>query len=291
MLITLPQFEYLSSRSLEEACSLLSTHRGEARVLAGGTDLLIKMKHKKLKPRYLINIKGIADMSTIHHNGEGGLRMGALSTIQAIANSPVVRKKYSVLAQAASVMGTRQVRNLATLGGNLCNASPAAESAPALLTLEARAHITGPDATRTVPLEGFFLGPERTVLQEGEILSEIVIPNPPFQGCGVYLKHSTRRVDVAIVGLAMLVHLDGQVCREARIGLGAVGPTPFRARKAEEILRGQKLSDGLLEKAAEVASEQAIPIDDLRGYADYRRKMIEVLVKEAMERIVSGMRL
>lgn len=288
MLMTMPKFEYFSARSIEDACSLLSEHGKGSRVLAGGTDLLVKMKHKKARPSVLIDIKKIPDMGYIQQEEGGGLRIGALTTIQAIRNSPVIKKHFSVLHQAASVLGTRQVRNLATIGGNLCNASPAAETAPALLSLEAKVEIAGPEGRRTIPVEEFFLGPDKHALKEQEILTGIQIPPPPERGKGVYLKHSTRRVDVAIVGLGMLAALEDQVCRDVRIALSSVGPTPMRTRKAEEVLLGQSLDRKLAEKAARVASEESVPIDDLRGEADYRKQMVKTLMMEAIKRVAGA---
>lgn len=293
MLVTLPQFDYFSCKTIEEACSLLLKYKGEAQVLAGGTDLLVKMKHKKMLPRYLINIKKIPDLSYIHYDDHGGLRLGALTTMQAIKNSPLITKKFLVLNQAAGILGTSQIRYLATLGGNLCNASPAAECAPALLTLEARAKIVGLRGERTVPIDQFFTGPGESILERDEILTEIQVPNLPAQTEGIYLKHSTRRVDVAIVSVAVLITMDGQTCQDIKIALGAVGPTPFRARKAESIIRGQKLNgelDKILEKVTEVASEESFPITDIRGYADYRKKMVETLVRQGLERVIAQIR-
>jgi CO/xanthine dehydrogenase FAD-binding subunit len=291
MLMVLPKFDYFSCETIEEACSFLSTYNGDAKILAGGTDLLVKMKHKHITPRYLIDIKRVPDLNYICQDESGGVRIGALTTIQAIKNSPVIKKKFSVLNQAASVLGTRQVRNLATLGGNLCNASPAAECAPALITLGAKARVIGVRGERLVSMEEFFVGPGETILQSDEILTELLIPNLPDSSAGVYLKHSTRRVDVAIVGVGAVITLNGKKCQDIKIALGAVGPTPFRAKKAESILRGQELSEELLEKVAEAASAESFPIDDIRGYTDYRRGMIEILVKEGIKQAATQARL
>lgn len=291
MLMTLPKFDYFLCETLGEACSLLDKYQGEAKVLAGGTDLLIKMKHKKTIPGYLVNIKRVPDLSYIHHDEKEGLRIGALTTIQAIRNSPLIKRKFSVLSEAAAVLGTRQVRNLATLGGNLCNASPAAECAPALLTLGAKAVVTGASGDRRIDLEEFFLGPDKNALQGDEILTEIEVPNLPAQTRGVYFKHSTRRIDVAIVGVAVNITMEEGKCRDIKIALGAVGPTPFRAKKAEDVLRGQELSGEALNEAARMASEESFPIDDIRGQADYRKKMVETLVKEGIEKLIPGGRL
>src|SRR3989304_119555 len=170
------------------------------------------MKHRKKAPRYLINIKRVPDLNYIRHDEREGLRIGALTTIHAIVNSPLIKKKFSVLSHAASVLGTRQVRNLATLGGNLCNSSPAAECAPALLTLEANVKIEGPGGKRSLPVEEFFLGPDKNALADDEILTEIHVPDtPPIHTGGSYVKHSTRRIDVSIVGVAVVVACDDHV--------------------------------------------------------------------------------
>lgn len=290
MLMVLPKFDYFSCKTIEEACSFLSKYKGEAQVLAGGTDLLVKMKHRQIAPSYLIDIKRVPDLNYIRHDEDEGLRIGALTTIQAIKNSPFIKKKFSVLNQAANVLGTRQVRNLATLGGNLCNASPAAECAPALLTLEARAKIVGLRGERTFPLEEFFVGPGQTVLQNHEILAELQLPSVPVHTGGVYLKHSTRRIDVAIVGVSVVITLDGPKCQDIKIALGAVGPIPFRAKKAEDLLRGQELSEEMLEKVAQAASDESFPIDDIRGYTDYRKSMVTALVKEGIKQATAQAR-
>lgn len=290
MLMTLPKFDYFSCKTVKEACSLLSTYKDEGKILAGGTDLLIQMKHKKTTPRYLINIKRVPDLNYIRHDEREGLRIGALTTIQALRNSPLIWKRFTVLSESAAVLGTRQVRNLATVGGNVCNASPAAECAPALISLDARAKIVGLHGERTIPMGEFFISPGVSALQGDEILTEIQVPNVPIGTRGVYLKHSTRRIDVAIVGVAVVITLDGQVCQDIKLALGSVGPTPFRAKKAEDLLRGKKLTAEMPEKAGHVASEESFPIDDMRGKADYRKEVVETLVKEGIERVIAGAR-
>ncbi len=286
MLLGLPKFDYVATKTVEEACSFLAAHPGEAQVLAGGTDLLVKMKHKKMLPSYLVNIKDIPHLNDICYDEGTGARIGALTTIQAIRRSPLIMKKFPVLSQAAGVLGTAHVRNLATLGGNLCNASPASECAAPLLILEARARIVGLKGERTVPLEAFFLKPGKSVLEQDELLTEIEIPNLPLRMEGVHLKYGTRRVDVAIVGMSLVLGLDGDTCRDIRIALSSVGPTPFRARKAEQVLRGQKLGgvvEDLLTRTAQAAAEESVPINDLRGTADYRKELVRSLVRQGLE--------
>lgn len=290
MLLRLPKFDYVSCKTVQEACSFLSEHKSQARVLAGGTDLLVKMKHKKVLPGFLIGIKKIPDLDLIRYDDATGVRIGALTTIQTLKNSPLIMKNFSVLSQAAKVLGTAQVRNLATLGGNLCNASPASECAVPLLTLGACAKIAGPGKERVVPLENFFLGPGRTVLRNNELLTEIVVPNPAPFSEGVHLKYSTRRVDVAIVNVSVMMRLDGSTCRDVKIALGAVGPTPFRAKKAENILKEHSFdgaSEHVIAAAARSAANESFPIGDIRAPADYRKKLIERLVKQGIERVIA----
>src|SRR3990172_3056490 len=211
MLLGLPEFELLSADTVEETCTLLSRHGAEAMVFAGGTDLLVKMKHRRTIPRHLVNIKGIPDLDQIRHDERDGLRIGALTTIQAIEASSVIGKKFPALKQAASVLGTSQIRNVGTIGGNLGNASPSAEFAPPLLTLGASVRCVGLGGERQIPLEEFFVAPGKTTLGQDELLTEVHVPNPPAGAQGIYLKHSLRKMDVAIASAAVLIVLDGDV--------------------------------------------------------------------------------
>lgn len=277
------KFEYLDPKTMEEAALLLSKHKATARVIAGGTDLLVQLKNGKGLPGYIINMKGIPNHDFITCDEKEGLRIGTLATIHSIEVSPVIRQKFSILAQAASELGTSPVRNCATIGGNLCNAAPSAETAPALLVLEARVKIVSADGERTITIEDFFTGPGQTVLHPHEILSEIQIPNPLPRSGGVYLAQTVRKaLDLAIVGVAVVTTLDGDILRDVKIALGAVAPTPIRARRAEAVIRGQRLSNALLDEAGLAAAEEASPIDDIRGSAEYRRKVIRVLVGRAI---------
>ena len=184
-------------------------------------------------------------------------------------------------------MATVQVRNRATIGGSLCNASPSADTAPALIVLGARGKIVGVSGERVILLEDFFTGPGQTVLKSDEILGEVQVSNPPPRSGGVYIKQTVRKaLDLAIVGVAVLVTMEGPILREVKIALGAVAPTPIRARRAEEILRGRTITDGLLEKAGQMAMEESSPIDDVRSSAEYRRKMVKVLAMRAMRQAV-----
>src|SRR3990172_7987516 len=207
MLLGLPEFELLSADTVEETCTLLSRHGAEAMVFAGGTDLLVKMKHRRTIPRRLINIKGIPNLDQIRHDERDGLRIGALTTIQAIEASSVIGKKFPALKQAAGVLGTSQIRNVGTIGGNLGNASPSAEFAPPLLTLGASVRCVGRGRERLVPLEEFFVSPGRTTLRQDELLTEVHVPNPPAGAQGIYLKHRLRKMDFSIATATLLFFL------------------------------------------------------------------------------------
>ena len=285
----LPGFSYLSPATLDEALSLLAQHQGKARVIAGGTDLVPKLKRREIgAPDYVIDLKGIPGLDKIKQNG-GGLTIGALATIGAVERSPQIRQKFSILAQAAQSMASPQVRNRGTIAGNICNAVPSADSAPALLTLGAKLKIISRKGERTIGIEDFFTGPNQTVLNDGEILTEIQIPALPPNSKGVYLKLSPRRaMDLAIVGVAAVVVAQNGVCKDIRLALGAVAPTPLRAKKAEAILKGQKLNDNLIEKAAKATAAEAKPIDDHRASAEYRRDMVEVLVRRAIKQAIGS---
>jgi CO/xanthine dehydrogenase FAD-binding subunit len=283
MRMRLPRFEYLGPKTIQEACSMLSEHGDKARVIAGGTDLLVIMKTKEVTPEYVIGLRGIPNMDYIKADAKG-LRIGALATLESIAESSVIRERFPFLADAAGKMATAQVRNMGTIGGNLCNAAPSADTAPSLICLEAMVKLAGPRGERVVAVEKFFTGPGKTVLKDGEILTEIQLPNQPAHTGGTYLKLSRLAVDLAVVGVAALVTLEGKggTCSEARITLGAVAPTPVRAKKAERVLQGKKINNGLIEEAGRIAAEEARPITDVRGSVFYRSEIVKVLTKRAI---------
>ncbi|MBI5444636.1 MAG: xanthine dehydrogenase family protein subunit M [Deltaproteobacteria bacterium] len=287
----LPHFEYLSPRTLDEACSLLAAHEGRAAPLAGGTDLLVKMKQRRAVPRYLVNLKAISGLDAIRYDEPDGLRVGALATIQSLKNSPVVKRHVNLLAQAAGVESSVQIRNLATLGGNIANASPAADAPLALLVLGASVVLARAGREREVTLEEFFVGPGKTCLEPGELIREVHVPPLPPGSGGAYLKHSVRRTDIAIVSAAALLRVSEGVCEAARIGLGSVAPTALRARDAEEALVGRKLTDEVAGRAADAAAAEARPIDDIRGYAEYRASTVREITKEVILRALQDARL
>lgn len=281
-------FEYFEPESVVEVLSLLNQFKGEAKILAGGTDLLVQMKHRKIAPKYLISIKSISGLSYISFDEEKGLNIGSSTTIAELEDSLIIRSRFPVLHQAATDLGTRQVRNMATLGGNLCNASPAAETAPALIALGASTKILSESGERVAKLEEFFIGPGQTVLKTGEILAEINISNLALNSRAIYLRHAFRqKLETAIAGVAV-ANFNGkdEFIKDVRIVLGAVAPTPKRALKAEKLATEKRMDGNLLEKVASLASEESNPITDVRATAEYRREMVKVLVKRAFNEIV-----
>lgn len=284
------RFEYLEARTLRQAIRMLQQHGQQARIVAGSTDFLVRWRAGFWHPDYVVNIQHVPGLSRVTYSARNGLRLGALVTIQTLEQHPAIRRHYPALAAAAASFAGVQVRNLATVGGNICNASPSGDTLPALLVYGAECRLSGPDGNRQVPLEQLFTGPGQTVLAQDEVLTEITLPPPSRNTGSLYIKHSPRgAMDIATVGVASAVTVDGSgVCTDARIALGAVAPTPLRARTAEDMLRGQMLGQELLQAAAEQAMSQASPIDDVRGTARYRREMVGVLTRRTLERAVEA---
>jgi carbon-monoxide dehydrogenase medium subunit len=277
------RFEYLEPATLAEAVAFLGRFDGKASVLAGGTDLLVEIKEHLRRPAYVVNIKRIPGMETLGYDAERGLRFGALVTSREIELSPAVQEKYPGLAQAVRDLGSIQVRNRATVAGNICRASPSADTLPPLIADGASARIYGPAGERVVLLEEFFTGPGRTVLAPDELVTEIVVPPPPPHTGKVYLKHGRRKaMELATVGVAVSLTLAGDRCREVRIVLGAVAPTPIRARDAEACLRDRAIDDDRIETAARTAMAESRPIGNVRASAEYRRQMVAVLTRRAL---------
>jgi carbon-monoxide dehydrogenase medium subunit len=284
------RFCYYEPKTIEEACSLLSQFGEDAEVLAGGTDLIPRIRRGLLAPNHIVNIKKIPGLDSITGEAENGLDIGALITLAELAGNPVIRDRFPMIRTAANSIGSLQVRNLATLGGNLCNAAPSADMAPALLALESTVNIAGSKGRREIPLEEFFLGPGEANLQKGEILTEIHVPFPRPHAKQVYVKHSVRRsMDIALVGVAVCLCFDEKrgVCREARIALGAVAPTPIRARETEKMILGKTLKEIPLPSIGEVVSSEASPISDVRGSARYRSEMVSSLTIRALKSLRS----
>jgi len=235
------RFEYREAQTVQEAVEMMRQEEG-ARIVAGATDVLIRWRQGVWKPRYVLNIKHIAGLDEVSYRPDSGLSLGTLVTIRTLEHHPLIQEHYPALAQAATAFAGVQIRNLATVGGNVCNASPAGDTLPALLAYGAECRIAGPEGERLVPLEHFCLGPGHTALQPAELLVALRLPPLPPRHGALYIKHSPRStMDIATIGVASVVTLAEQpgVCQEVKIALGAVAPTVIRATAAEALLRGR----------------------------------------------------
>ncbi len=278
------RFEYAEPRTLREASETLLSHQGGASVLAGGTDLLVEIKEHLRITRCVVNIKRIPGLDGLGFEPRAGLRFGALATARQIEIDANVGRHYPGLQQAVRELGSIQVRNRATVIGNICRASPSADTLPPLIADGATMVIGNGDTTREILLEEFFTGPGRTVLRSGELVLAIHVPPPPPRTGRVYIKHGRRKaMELATVGVAVSLTLDDMgVCSLARIALGAVAPTPIRARAAEAALAGARISDKIIAQAAEMAMNASQPISNVRASAAYRREMTCVLTRRAL---------
>jgi carbon-monoxide dehydrogenase medium subunit len=277
------KFTYLVPKTLDEAVSLHLSYGERAKYVAGGTDVLVKIKEGKMTPDYLISLKHIIAQDRPFLNHETGeLYIGAFLTHRSIETSSMIRQNYPILYDAVSNIGSVQIRNVATIGGNLVNAVPSADGAIPLITLDAKAHIYGTKGRRKAELSRFFLGPGQCDLDGGEILTELVIPPLGPRSGGAYVKHGRRSaMELPMLGAGVLLSLaeDMQTCVKARICLGVAAPTPLRCLQAEKYLVGQAIDENSLAEAAKIAAEESKVRDSIRGVAWYRREMVGVLVK------------
>jgi len=291
----LKPFDYFEPETLPEAGRIQSERGDGAYLLAGGTDLLVRMKKGEIQATALVNLKRIPGLNGIQPTPEPGLSVGALTPISVLEQSSLVRGKYPVLAQAAGVLASPSIRNLATLGGNIGRASPASDMAPPLMVLAGCISAEGPKGKRELPLESIFAGPGKTTLKPGEVITSFRLPEMPPRSGAVYLKLGRREgMDLALVGVAVFLNFAAGSDRpaEARIALASVAPIPIRARKAEEEILSGPLTEERVRKAALAAVSDASPLSDLRASASYRREMIRVLtcraIGEARQRAEGG---
>jgi aerobic carbon-monoxide dehydrogenase medium subunit len=277
------RFDYLEPDTLEEAVALLSRHGPKLNILAGDTDLLVEIKEQLRAPGYVMSLGRLPGLDQVSFDEKQGLKIGALVTTRELEIHPVLNKHYPGLVQALRELGSIQVRNRATLAGNICRASPSADTLPPLIADGASISLSG-SSKRTILLEDFFTGPGKTRLQADEIVTEIVVPPPPPHTGKHYIKHGRRKaMELATVGVAVCLTMDKDVCKDIRICLGAVAPTPIRAKQAESMLKNQVLKDPLIEKAADAAMAESRPISNVRGSAEYRKEMVRVLTRRALE--------
>ncbi|UCB43072.1 MAG: xanthine dehydrogenase family protein subunit M [Dehalococcoidales bacterium] len=282
---SIDRFEYRAPGSLDETLDILKTSGTDAKVLAGGTDLILQMKQGLIRPSLVVDVKKVPELNRLEWDEVGGLHVGAVVPLNKLATFPAILERYNILAQACSVIGSAQVRNRGTMAGNICNAAPSADSAPALLCLGAGAVVASSNGARSIDLNDFFVAPGETAIGDGELMVEIEVPTPPPHSAGCYIRHTTREeMDIAVVGVASFLTLSPQdkTLKEARIALGAVAPTPVRAHGAEAFLTGKSVTPDIIEEVAEKAAAEANPISDLRGSAEYRRELVRVLVRRTL---------
>jgi carbon-monoxide dehydrogenase medium subunit len=279
-------YEYFEPTSIEAATNVLSKYKEQAAVLAGGTDLLVRMKQKRIEPECLVNIKRIAQLKRVEQS-DGFLRIGATATMLEIQKNRLVQEKFQGLHEAISSIGSVQIRNMGTLGGNLCRASPAGDSPPPLLALGASVNLFETTGSRMFSLDGFFRGPGKTIIKPNEILTEIRVP-VPASGTGMsFLKIKRAGMDLAKINTATTIRIEDNIVESCRIALGSVAPTPIRAKKAEASLIGKRPTDETLLDVAQVASEEVRPYVEAhrhkRSTAQYRIDVSKVLVRRALE--------
>jgi carbon-monoxide dehydrogenase medium subunit len=282
------RFDYIRPGNMEDAIAALQAN-DDPHLLAGGTDLLIAIKTKAVKPKCLIDMKGIPGIDGIEY--DNGFKLGALTTVRDVEVSPLIREKIPALSEAAGTLGSIQIRHRATIGGNLCHGSPAADMAAILLAMNCEVKIATGNGAKTIGLDQFFTGPNSTVLNRNEVLSQIIIPKEIEQFKGIYLKHGPRKaMDIGIVNIAILLDADvsSGFCNQIMIALGAVAPRPIRAKKAEALLNASRLTSELIQEAAEVASDEATPISDFRASAGYRKDLVKNLIAKGIDQILNA---
>jgi CO/xanthine dehydrogenase FAD-binding subunit len=282
--MSLTKFDYYTPDSVENACKLLTEHGDGAFVMAGGTDLLVKIRKGALKARAIIDLQKIKGIDGIFYEKGKGLTIGATARLVDVGNHPDIKEIYPAVSAAALATANTQIRNMGTVAGNLCNAAPSADNAPVLIAMGGVAKLTGINGERQVSLEDFFQGPGLTSIKKGEIMTSIFVPDPPKGSGASYQFLSARgKVDIAAVCVGAMVIMDGDKCKDAKIVLGAVAPVPMRAKKAEEVVKGNKLSTELLETVGLEASRESRPITDMRATAEYRKVLVAVLSARAIE--------
>ena len=279
------EFRYIEPKSLRRACHLLRQYQGEAKLIAGGVSLIAMIKNRLVRPGVLVNIKAVRGLDKISFRPRSGLRIGPLVIHRMVAAHPLIRERFGLLAEAASEIGSPAIRNMGTVGGNLCHADPNGDLAPALLCLDARLKLVRSGEKRVVSLDQFCADYYTTCLEADEILAEILVPLPARRSGGAYLKLKRTATDMAVVQVAACLTRDARpgVCALARIVIGSVGPYPILAREAAEHIVGRGLSPEVIEQAAALAAGQAQPGADARGSADYKKEMARIFVKRALK--------
>jgi len=285
----LPKFDYFAPETLQETLELLDRHGQESKLMAGGTDLIVSLRAREQRPKNVIDVKGVKELHELSYDEKRGLSVGAAVTLNRLIHHDAVSKNLPILTEAVSTIGDFEIRNRATLAGNICNASPAADSAPALLVLEANVNVASRERKRTVPIGDFFTGVKKTVLANSEMVTSINVSTPPKGSVGGYLKaRRTVGEDLAVVGLGGLVTSTGKGSKSVRLAYASVAPTPVRAFEAEKIFESSKPLDELLDQAMPIVRKSVSPISDVRGGREYRVNLVEVLTKRLLRRLWEG---
>jgi len=287
-------FDYWAAPGLAEALNELDLHGADAKVIAGGTDLVLNMKKKTILPRRVISLHNLNELDFVKSD-DSRVRIGALTKHADLAANPFLKQHLPILCEAVGLIGSWQIRNVGTIGGNICNASPAADSAPPLLVLNAQLIVASKTVEKKIPLASFFTGPGETALETGQILKEIVIELPRQRTAGCYLKLRRRKaVDVSLAGVAFQAETgsDGKTLAKVGIALGGVAPTPVRAPEAEAVLVGLTLDEALTKVSgcAKIAVKAASPIDDVRASASYRRTIVDVFVHQCAQKVLGTLK-
>jgi CO/xanthine dehydrogenase FAD-binding subunit len=289
----LPEFDYIKPASLKEASQFLSQHAGEARPFMGGTDIIVRMRDGFYKEKYLVDVKGLDGTNKITFDPQKGLTIGAAVTMNMVAEHPEIKKHYSVLAEAAHSVASYQLRNRATVVGNICNASPAGDSIGACLALGGVLKVHGVDGLREEPLATFFKGPGKTVLKPGDVVTAVYLPLPPEKSAGKYVKLGRNVIsDLSIVGVTVFGYIDAKTKSgfTFKLALASVAPVPFMPTAAEKILAEKPVSEAVIEEAAVAAMNAVTPIDDVRGSAQYRKLMVRNLVRQGVTAVYSQLK-
>lgn len=282
----LPKFDYFAPQTLQETFELLEKHERETRLLAGGTDLIVSLRAREQRPKSLIDIKGVKELHELSFDEKRGLTVGAATNLNKLIHYEAASKNYPLLKEAVSTIGDYEIRNRATLLGNICNGSPAADSAPALLVLDANVNIASQRGKRSIPLREFYTGVKKTVLANNELATSITVPTPPKGYRGGYLKgRRTVGEDLTVVGVGALVAPVGKGGKSVRLAYASVAPTPVRALEAEKVFESNKPLGDLLEQAMPIVRKTVSPISDVRGGKDYRANLVEVLTRRLLRQL------
>jgi len=283
----LKSFEFFEPKTVDEVVRLLFMYGAKAKVMAGGVDLVLKMRLRELMPEYVVSLQKVPELDYIEGDRETGLRFGALATLRQIELSPIVQRNWVLLYEAVHQIASVQAKTMGTAVGNLCVATPASDVAPALIALGAKVKIAGTAPEKVIPIEDLFVAVGKTILEPHEIVTEIFVPGLPARTGGAFMKLAKTMDDIAKINTAVTVTVADGKCQQTLIALGSVAPTPIRVTEAEGTLNGQKLDEETIARAAEAAAESVKPITDVRSTAVYRKEMVKVLVKDALEKAVA----